>query len=264
MNISDEMRSLEKNWGSTQKRLESDYNTSMGKITQQADAKRGTIQKNYETDYGLAQSRKNDADTQTNQTTNKALGDAYVGKMLNARNINQQLAAMGRSGGAAESTLLGLQNNYQTNRAGLESERAKALAEILAAFNEQAAALDKTRSTDLLGVDEWQAAQEQSARNTYQQLLEQARAAYNSERNQLLAIKAQQAAAAAAAAAQSARSSGGSSQPAEKGYDNGMLRSWANMNNTMSNQQIYNELKRQGYSDAAIAKAADFFAPTGE
>ena len=62
-----------------------------------------------------------------NQTTAKALKDAYVGKRLGERNIGQQLAALGRTGGAAESTLLGMQNNYQTNRAGLESERSRAI-----------------------------------------------------------------------------------------------------------------------------------------
>lgn len=269
MSYSAERNRIEQGWAESQRRYQEQLDRDMAQISQQAAGKNQLIQTQYDTDAGLALSRKEDADRQQNETTDKALRDAYVGKMLNARNIGQQLAAMGRSGGAAESTLLGLQNNYQTNRAGLEEERARQLAAFLSQYNTTMADLDKTKAAGLQGVADWQADQERAARNTYNTQYENGLNTFNSNILQIIALEEQARRAAEAAAAQAAArsSSGGSvrsAATAEKGYDNGMLQSWANMNNTMSPQQIYNELKRQGYSDAAIAKAADFFAPTGE
>lgn len=208
MGISDEIRKLDQTWQSTQTRLLGDHEEDLKWIRDTAAGRKDLAQSNYDTDYGLATEKKQAADAQQNETTDKALGDAYVSKMLNARNLNQQLAAMGRSGGAAESTLLGLQNNYQTNRAGLESERAQILAKILDSYNTTVGDLAKTRSGAITAAEEWAGEQEAAARNQYQTLLESARAAYNSERNQLLAIKAQQEAAAAAAAAAAAQAAG--------------------------------------------------------
>ena len=269
MSYESEKQRVNAEWQETQKRYQTMRDEDLGRIGTQAEGKRNTIQTQYDTDAGLAQSRRDEAEKTQNETTDQALHEAYVGKMLNARNINQILAAMGRSGGAAESTILGLQNNYQTNRAGLERERAEALAGFLRQFNDTMAGLDKTRTAGLQGVADWQADQERATIGNYNAMYETGLSNYNNELRQIWAAEEARKAAEAAAAAAARSSSSAApavsySAPAEKGFDSGMLRSWAGMNDTQSNQQIYNELKRQGYSDEAIARAADFFAPTGE
>ena len=70
------------------------------------------------------------------------------------RNLGQQLAAMGRSGGASESTMLGLANEYGNARGELDLSRNDQLATLAAqlaegkasdldAYNQAKAAYDK-------------------------------------------------------------------------------------------------------------------------
>lgn len=58
-----------------------------------------------------------------NNNSDEALRQAYIGKMMQQRNLNQQLSAMGRSGGASESTLLNLANAYGSQRGQTERQR---------------------------------------------------------------------------------------------------------------------------------------------
>lgn len=82
-----------------------------------------------------------------NTNTDKALAEAYVAKMNGQRNLAQQLAAAGISGGGAESTLLGLENSYANNRASLESQRQDSLKELAASLMSQKNSLQDSYNT---------------------------------------------------------------------------------------------------------------------
>lgn len=79
---------------------------------------------------------------------------AYIANQMQNRNLGQQLAAMGRSGGASESTMLGLANEYGNARGELDRSRNDQLATLAAqlaegkasdldAYNQAKAAYDK-------------------------------------------------------------------------------------------------------------------------
>lgn len=55
-----------------------------------------------------------------NSEATDAFRQAYVNRMLSEKNLGQRMAAMGMSGGAAESTLAGLINNYGNARSGIQ------------------------------------------------------------------------------------------------------------------------------------------------
>lgn len=55
-----------------------------------------------------------------NTEATDAFREAYVNRMLSEKNLGQRLAAMGMSGGASESTLAGLINNYGNARNGIQ------------------------------------------------------------------------------------------------------------------------------------------------
>lgn len=55
-----------------------------------------------------------------NSEATDAFREAYVNRMLSEKNLGQRLAAMGMSGGASESTLAGLINNYGNARNGIQ------------------------------------------------------------------------------------------------------------------------------------------------
>jgi len=60
---------------------------------------------------------------QVNAQTDKQLQQAYITAQQSKMNAPQAMAAMGYSGGAAESSLMGLDTNYQNNRNELETSR---------------------------------------------------------------------------------------------------------------------------------------------
>lgn len=81
-----------------------------------------------------AQERYDNALAQRQQSYDKAVGDvngateramqqAYLSSELQKRNIGQQLAALGRSGGASETTLLNMANNYGNARGTIDQNR---------------------------------------------------------------------------------------------------------------------------------------------
>lgn len=84
--------------------------------------------KQLESDYGAS------AET-VNKNADKALQEAYINKMLTQKSLPQQLAAMGISGGAAESTLAGVENSYGNSRNQTEESRGGYLGELLRTLN---------------------------------------------------------------------------------------------------------------------------------
>lgn len=73
-----------------------------------------TTLKNLQTDY--------DASRETiNKDATKAFKEAYINKMLSNRNLAQNMAAQGLSGGASETTMAGMENNYGNARNNIQT-----------------------------------------------------------------------------------------------------------------------------------------------
>lgn len=68
---------------------------------------------------------------QLDDSTGKALQEAYINKMLSLLHMPQDMAAQGLGGGVSETTLGSLHNNYGNARAALETERQRQLAGLL-------------------------------------------------------------------------------------------------------------------------------------
>ena len=95
-----------------------------------------------------------------NSEATDAFRQAYVNRMLSEKNLGQRMAAMGMSGGAAESTLAGLINNYGNSRNGiqktldtnlgdLEMNYQGNLADLYNAYQSQMASLANQRASQL-------------------------------------------------------------------------------------------------------------------
>lgn len=67
---------------------------------------------------------------QINSESDRQLQDAYIAATQSRFNAPQALAASGINGGAAESTLMGLETNYQNNRNNIEKSRTNALSDV--------------------------------------------------------------------------------------------------------------------------------------
>ena len=154
-------------------------------------------QDNY--DYGAQQ---------VNQAMDKAQQEAYISRMMQERNLGQQLSALGKSGGASESTLLGLANAYGSQRGENERTRSENLASLLQQLNAGRAS-DKTALNDLL--NSYEASYLQGvlgAEQDYNQMLSQIRQEQAAQQLQLASQLA------------SSRSSTGSGNDLNKLYAN--------------------------------------------
>lgn len=104
--------------------------------------------------------------SQLNSTTNKALQEAYINRMLQSRNLQQQLSAQGISGGASETTQASMLNNYQNSRNDLETERSRQLANLMQTYQNNMAALEQQKASgENASLDQYQTALSNLAAN---------------------------------------------------------------------------------------------------
>lgn len=80
-----------------------------------------------------------------NAQTDKALQEAYLNKMLSLLRLPQDMAAQGLGGGAAESTIGSLHNQYGRARNELEAGRQTQLAKLLNSYQNNLAQLSAER-----------------------------------------------------------------------------------------------------------------------
>ena len=88
------------------------------------------IKNGYENAYGSLTGNYQSAVDRLNAARDKSMGDvnsdaedslrqAYINNMLTRKNLNQRLSAMGYNGGATESTMASLENQYGNSRTGI-------------------------------------------------------------------------------------------------------------------------------------------------
>lgn len=89
-----------------------------------------------------------------NKANDKSLQESYIANMLAKRNLGQNLAYAGKSGGAAESTLLGIENNYGSARGAVESSRQSGLASLANQRAQDRAAAQQQYSQYMMGASD--------------------------------------------------------------------------------------------------------------
>lgn len=157
-----------------------------------------------------------------NRATTDAQQQAYIQMMKEKKAMPQQLQALGISGGATESTLAGINSAYGTNRSNIDKAKLEQLglleqdrAEAIAAANADLANANIAAERDYT----------QGLIDTY-----------------MSAMPSYSASSSSSSSSQSSTSSAGYK------YANSLL------NNGYTAQEINDELSRQGYSEAQIAR----------
>lgn len=100
--------------------LNSAYGNSVNNLGNTLNGTLGQLEQNY-----------NYSADQLNATADNALRQAYINRMLAEKNLEQRLNAQGLTGGAAESAVAQLLNNYGSARNSIETQRANDLADLL-------------------------------------------------------------------------------------------------------------------------------------
>lgn len=95
---------------------ENAYNNNRSALENAFNTKVGALKSNYDSTLGQLGNAYSSSKGAVESDAAKSLREAYINKMLSSKNLSQQLSAQGLSGGAAETTLAGLQNNYGNAR----------------------------------------------------------------------------------------------------------------------------------------------------
>lgn len=95
---------------------ESAYRSGMERLGQAWNAKTGALKSNLDSTLAGLQRQHDTSKGEVQNDANKSLREAYVNYMMNKKNLNQNLTAQGIGGGAAESTMAGMYNNYGNSR----------------------------------------------------------------------------------------------------------------------------------------------------
>ena len=96
------------------------YDRNMAALQDAYNQRATLLKNNYDSTVGSLKSNYNLSKNNVNNQSNQALQEAYINRMLSQKNLAQNMAAQGLSGGMAESTMAGLYNNYGNARNGIE------------------------------------------------------------------------------------------------------------------------------------------------
>ena len=106
------------------------YDRNMAALNDAYNQRGELLKQNYDSTVGTLNSSYDVSKGDVNNQSNQALREAYINRMLSQRNLAQNMAAQGLSGGLAESTMAGLSNNYGNARNNIEETRANNLSEL--------------------------------------------------------------------------------------------------------------------------------------
>ena len=130
--LAQQRAAAEQAFNNSRARLESAWGDTLGSLNANRESALNQLRNNYDYSSGQAQ-----------DDANKSLREAYVNYMLNKRNMNQNLSAMGVSGGASESSLANMYNSYGNSRNNINTTLADNLAALLNAYQNNVAGVEQ-------------------------------------------------------------------------------------------------------------------------
>ncbi len=111
------------------------YDRSMTALNNSYNTMQNSLKGNYNSTLGQLEQNYNTGVAGVNKQADNAQQQAYINYMMNKRDMGQQLAAQGLSGGASESALAGMYNNYGNSRNTIDSGRNDSLADLMNDWN---------------------------------------------------------------------------------------------------------------------------------
>lgn len=141
------------------------YDRNMAALNAAYNNQLTTLKGNYDSTLAQLQGNYDQGAAGVNRNADSAQQQAYINYMMGKRDLPQQMAAQGLSGGAAESTLAGMYNSYGNSRNAIDTDRNQSLAELLHNLNNS--------KESALQAYNGQVSDAEAARLAYQMQLEQ-------------------------------------------------------------------------------------------
>lgn len=109
---------------------EAAYNRNMSRIASTYNQAAGNLRGNYDSTVERLNAARDKSMGDVRADAEKSLREAYINNMLSKKNLNQRLSAMGYNGGATESTMASMSNNYGNSRLGINETLNKNIADL--------------------------------------------------------------------------------------------------------------------------------------
>ena len=110
------------------------YNANFGSLNDSYLAALQALGLNYADTENLLNGRLANSQQALEDARKRAMQEAYISRMMDQKNLEDYLGAAGLSGGATESVLSGILNNYRNNRNKIEENTQTSLRELLQTY----------------------------------------------------------------------------------------------------------------------------------
>lgn len=111
------------------------YNNNMSALESAYAKRMSGLDSNLASTKDQLSSSYGNSRTSLQQNEENALREAYINRMMNEKNLRQQLNAQGLTGGASESAIASMLNNYGTSRNNIQNTAADNLRELEQTYN---------------------------------------------------------------------------------------------------------------------------------
>ena len=111
------------------------YNNNLAALQNAYNSRLSGLDSSFATTKDLLNSSYENSRQNVNSQAEKALQEAYINRMMNERNMTQQLNAQGLNGGAAESTIASMLNSYGNARNNINLSADNSLRELEQSHN---------------------------------------------------------------------------------------------------------------------------------
>ena len=129
------------------------YNRNMSRIADAYNSAAGNLKSNYNSTVDRLNVARNSSLNDVNSDAEKSLREAYINNMLTKKNLNQRLSAMGYNGGATETTMGSLENQYGSSRAGINEVLNKNIANLNQSYGDNLAGALQSYNSAMTNLD---------------------------------------------------------------------------------------------------------------
>ena len=174
-----------------QAKADAAYERNMARIAEAYGNATSSLKGNYDSTVSRLNAAKNKSLGDVNTDAEKSLQEAYINNMLTRKNLNQRLSAMGYNGGATESTMASLENQYGNSRTGINETLNRNISDLNMTYGDNLAAALQSYNSAMANLDLQKMQMEMQAENARQNAEASSMSAYmNIDSGYLNALKA--------------------------------------------------------------------------
>ena len=123
-----------------QERANAAYERNMARIADAYGAASGSLNSNYDATVNRLNAARDKSMGDVKTDAEDSLRQAYINNMMTRKNLNQRLSAMGMNGGATETTMSSLENQYGKSRSGINETLNKNISNLDMTYGDNLAA----------------------------------------------------------------------------------------------------------------------------